>query len=202
MRTARSLARLGFLPLLLLGAACSKGGGGGSSPTGSDPTIPTIANLRVALGQSCTISGTGIAGTAKSVAVDYADADGNLRGGTLELTLIADVGGTQPQTAAIPSGPVTISGTTSGTITVTSCLHFGSNSSITQQVRVADATGKVSNTLATKVTNPGLLLQPSGPDAAPSERLQHADRALWPLGGRERRRCQGAAHGCLPDELA
>ena len=65
--------------------------------------------------------------------------------------------------------------TTSGTITVTSCLHFGSNSSITQQVRVADATGKISNTLATRVPNPGLPLQPSGPDTAPRDRLQHAD---------------------------
>jgi hypothetical protein len=177
MRTARSLAGLGVLPLLLLGAACSKGGGGGgSSPTASDPTTPTIANLRVALGRPCTIAvAGGIPGTIKTVAIDYADADGNLRGGTLELTLIGEVGGTQPQTAAIPSGPVAISGTTSGTITVTSCLHFGSNSSITQQVRVADATGKISNTLATRVPNPGLPLQPSGPDTAPRDRLQHAD---------------------------
>ena len=173
MRGARPLESLGLISLLLLGAACSKGGGGGS-PVASDPTIPVIANLRVALSRPCTISG-GANGTVKTVAVDYTDADGNLRGGVLELTGIADVGGTQTQTAGIPSAPVAISGTTSGTITVTSCLHFGSNSSLTQQVRVADATGKVSNALTTKVTNPGLPLSPSGAEAAPRDSLRYSD---------------------------
>jgi hypothetical protein len=172
MRRTRILTNLGLLPLLFLGAACGKGGGGGSSPTAADPTIPVIANLRVSLGRPCTIPG-GVAGTVKTVAFDYADADGNLRGGVMELTGIASVGGTLTQTAAIPSPPVGITGTTSGTITVTSCLHFGSNSSITQQVRVADATGKASNALTTEVPNPsGLPLLPPGTDTAPREGLE------------------------------
>src|SRR6185295_5021752 len=104
MRVARPLESLALMSLLLLGAACSKGGGGGS-PVASDPTIPVIANLRVALGRPCTISG-GANGTVKTVAVDYTDADGNLRGGVLELTGIADIGGTQTQTTGIPSAPV------------------------------------------------------------------------------------------------
>ena len=173
MRAARFLESLGVMSLLLLGAACGKDGGGGS-PTASDPTIPVIANLRVALGRPCTITG-GAAGTVKTAAIDYADADGNLRGGVLELTGIADIGGTQTQTTGIPSAPVTISGTTSGTITVTSCLHFGSNSSFTQQVRVSDATGKVSNALTTRVANPGLPLSPSGTEGAPRDSLRYTD---------------------------
>jgi hypothetical protein len=173
MRTPRSL---GLLPLLLLGAACGKGGGGGSSPAAADPTIPVIASLRVSLGRPCTLVGTGgLAGTIKTVAFDYADADGNLRGGVVELTGTADVGGTTTLTGAIPSPAVGITGTTSGTITVTSCLHFGSNSSFTKQVRVADSTGKASNALTTKLPNPsGLPLLPHGTDTAPREGLEFA----------------------------
>ena len=84
MTGARPLESLGLISLLLLGAACGKDGGGGS-PVASDATIPVIANLRVALSRPCTISG-GANGTVKTVAVDYTDADGNLRGGVLELT--------------------------------------------------------------------------------------------------------------------
>lgn len=174
MRRTRTLTSLGVLPLLFLSAACGKDGGGGSSPTAADPTIPVIANLRVSLGRPCTLAGSGgAAGTVKTVAFDYADADGNLRGGVMELTGTASIGGTLTQTAAIPSAPVGITGTTSGTITVTSCLHFGSNSSITQQVRVADATGKASNALTATVPNPsGLPLLPPGTDPAPRDGLE------------------------------
>ena len=172
MRRTRTLTGLGLLPLLLLGAACSKGGGGGSSPTAADPTIPVIANLRAALSQPCTV--TGISGTIKTLVFDYADADGDLRGGVVEFKATFNVGGSSTLTGAIPSGNVGITGTTSGTITVTSCVHFGSTTSLTQEVRVTDASGKVSNVLATTVQNPGVPLLPRNTDTAPREGLEFA----------------------------
>ena len=131
MRATRTLTRLGLLPLLLLGAACSKGGGGGSPPTVTDPTVPVIANLRFTLGGPCTIGGTNTRGTEETLLVDYADADGNVRGGTMESRASAQVGGPITLQAAIPSPGVVISGTTSGTVVMEACLHFGSNASVT-----------------------------------------------------------------------
>jgi hypothetical protein len=55
----------------------------------------------------------------------------------------------------IPSPGVAISGTTAGTITVTTCVVFGANSRFTEQVKVTDASGKVSNVLTLEVARPG-----------------------------------------------
>jgi len=154
--------------LLLAGlAACSSGGGGGS-PTVVDPTIPVIANLRIALGQPCTFGG--LNGTVESLAVDYTDSDGNVRGGTVTIAAGATVGGVTV-TLAIPSPGVTVTGTTSGTVTALSCLHFGSNSAAAQTVQIIDASGKGSNVLTTQIANPGLplLLGAIPPRVAPVE---------------------------------
>ncbi|HEX2501020.1 MAG TPA: hypothetical protein VHO73_06150 [Methylomirabilota bacterium] len=168
MRGTRTLASLGFLPLLLLGAACGKGGGGGSSPTVSDPTVPVIANLRFTLGGPCTIARTNTPGTEETLLVDYADADGNLRGGTMEVRGTAEVGGPITLQGAIPSAGVTISGTTSGTVAMGACLHFGSNASVTEEVRITDASGKASNVLTIGLPNPGgLPLLPRGAESPP-----------------------------------
>jgi hypothetical protein len=153
MRGKRTLASMGFIPLLLLGAACGKSGGGGS-PTAADPNAPIITNLRVAFGAGCTLPGN-VRGTIEALAFEYSDADGNVRGGSLENTTLFAAGGPMTFTPAIPSPSVTISGTTSGTITVTACLFFGSNSSVTEQVKVTDARGKASNVLSVEVPRPG-----------------------------------------------
>jgi hypothetical protein len=101
--------------------------------------------------------------------MDYTDADGNLRGGTLGDTATAAVGGSLPVSVPIPSAAVAISGTTSGTITATFCTHFGSNSSFTELVTVTDTSGKVSNQLTLNVPRPnGAPLLPR--DADPSAR--------------------------------
>jgi hypothetical protein len=156
MRRTRAVAGLGLIPMLLLAAACGKhggGGGGGGSPVALDPNVPVIANLRVSMKGACTLPGN-VPGGIEVLALDYTDADGNLRGGTLDDTTTAAVGGIMPFSAPIPSDGVTITGTTSGTITATFCTHFGSNSSITEQVKVTDASGKVSNELALNVPRP------------------------------------------------
>ena len=151
MRRRRTLATLGVISLLGLGTACGKSGGGG---THTDPNAPAITNLRVSFGSRCTFPGN-LPGTVETLAFEYTDADGNLRGGTLENTTTAAVGGSATFTPSIPSAGIAISGTTSGTITATACLFFGSNSSVTEQVKVVDATGKASNVLSLEVPRPG-----------------------------------------------
>jgi hypothetical protein len=172
MRGAKTVAGLGLIPVLLLGAACSHHGGGGGSPTATDPNTPVISNLRVSFSGSCTLPG-GMPGTVETIAFDYADADGNLRGGVLESTASAAVGGSITLTPSIPSPGVVISGTTSGTITLTACLHFGGNSSVTEQVKVTDTTGKASNVLTLAIPRPaGLPLLPQGSDSTPRKSLE------------------------------
>ena len=170
MRGKRTLASMGFIPLLLLGTACGKSGGGGHAA--ADPNAPIITNLRVSFGAGCTLQG-GVRGTVEIIAFEYGDADGNVRGGTVENTTTAAVGGAMIFTPAIPSPSVTISGTTSGTITVTACLFFGSNSSVTEQIKVTDASGKTSNVLTIEVARPGgAPLLPRDADTPPRKALE------------------------------
>src|SRR5215510_5415705 len=131
MRGGRKVVGLGLIPMLFLGAACGKHGGGGggggeSSPTALDLNTPVITNLRVSFRGACMLPGDN-PGLIEVLAMEYTDADGNLRGGTLDDAATATVGGTQPISSPIPSAAVTISGTTSGTITATFCTHFGDN---------------------------------------------------------------------------
>jgi hypothetical protein len=142
--------------VLLLFNAC--GGGGGSSV---DPNVPVISNLRVTFtGASCNAGG-GVTGRANVRAFDYTDADGDLRGGTLESSVTPDVGAPIVQSAPIPSPPVAITGTTSGTISVAFCSRFNSATQFTQVFTVVDASGKRSNTLqATIARPPGVPLEP------------------------------------------
>ena len=173
MRT-RVLGSLGLLSLLFLGVACGKGGGGGgnaSQPaTVTDPNAPMITNLRVSFGPGagCTLPNQN-RGTIENLSFDYVDADGNLRGGVVANRTTAALGGAASFSLPLPSPGVTMSGTRSGTITVTACLFFGSNSSISEEVRVTDTSGKGSNVLALEVTRPaGLPLLPR--DGDPSMR--------------------------------
>jgi hypothetical protein len=155
MRRTRTLTSLGLFPLLLLGAACSKdgGGGGGSPAVATDPNAPVIVNLRVAFGAGCTLPNN-LRGTIETLAFEYADADGNLRGGALVNRTSAAIGPPSTITAALPSPGVAMSGTSAGTITIAGCLAFGSNSSVSEQVQVTDTSGKTSNVLSLEVTRP------------------------------------------------
>jgi hypothetical protein len=174
MKVARTLASLGLAPVLLLSAACGKDGGGGSTPAAADPTIPVIANLRVSFGARCTLP-SHQPGTIETLTFEYADADGNVRGGILENKTSAAVGGSLTFRPPIPSPSVAITGTTSGTITVAACLHFGSNASVTEEVRVTDASGKASNVLTLVVSNPGgLPLAPRGAETPARKALEFA----------------------------
>jgi hypothetical protein len=143
---------LGAIPLLFLGAACGKSGGHGSA-TATDPSAPVISNQRVSFGGGCTLPRS-VPGTIENLAFDYIDADGNGRGGTIEDTTTAAVG-SATNTVAIPSPSVTITGTTSGTVIVTFCDHFGSNTSARERIKITDASGNESNELTIELTRPG-----------------------------------------------
>jgi hypothetical protein len=108
-------------------------------------------------------------GTRESVAFDYVDADGNVRGGRVENSAtFSPFGGRGAATFGIPSTFLQITGTTSGTITMSFCTRFGSNTSLTEQVQVFDASGKASNVLTVVVPRPaGLPLLPQGADPTP-----------------------------------
>jgi hypothetical protein len=150
MKGARVLVGT-IIPVLLLGAACGGKGGGG---THTDPNTPVINNLAVSFRGRCTLA-SGTPGTIEVLTFEFIDADGNVRGGILENRTTAVAGGTLTFTTAIPDSGVTIAGTTSGTISVTGCLVFGSNPSVTEEVQVIDSSGKRSNVLKLEVARPG-----------------------------------------------
>ena len=66
-----------------------------------------------------------------------------------------------------------MSGTTSGTITITACLLFRGSAGISEEVQVTDVTGKVSNVLALEVPHPaGLPQVPRGGDGSARKSLE------------------------------
>lgn len=173
MRVSRTLAGLGLLSVLLSVAACGGGGGGAGSPVTVDPNAPVITNLRANFGPRCTLPGVNLPGTIESLAFEYTDADGNVRGGTVENVVSAAQGDPITLTPVIPSPGLTTTGTTSGTITITGCLRYGGNSSVTEQVKVTDASGKASNMLTIEVPRPGgAPLLPRDTDTAPGKSLE------------------------------
>ncbi len=161
----------GFLAVALALVLAGCGGGGKKGTTTSSPETPVIANLVVtSLGVPCVVGGT--SGTGFRHTLDFTDADGDLRGGTLELRTEGNVSGSSTDSAPIPSEAVSITGTTSGQITFTSCVHFGSNSRGTERVKVADAAGHESNEVSAEFGRP----------AGAPERLRSTDPD--PLTGR------------------
>ena len=66
-----------------------------------------------------------------------------------------------------------MSGTSAGTISISACLFFGSNGSISEQVRVTDTSGNASNVLSLEVTRPaGVPLLPHSDKANFGKRLE------------------------------
>lgn len=70
--------------------------------------------------------------------------------------LRANFGGRCTLSGGLPGTGIAITGSpTSGTITLTSCFRFGSNDTVSEQVKVTDVSGKVSNELRIDVPRPG-----------------------------------------------
>ena len=130
------------LPVLVLG--CSDGGG---STAPSSPNQPTISNAVVTRqAGTCSLPGTNAQGTLDRVTFDYTDADGNLRGGTLQVTISNPAAGTLPFTVPIPSNGVTITGTTAGQVTFGICFT-PTSLALQATISVTDAAGQRSNQL-------------------------------------------------------
>ncbi|HZS32872.1 MAG TPA: hypothetical protein VFC42_05790 [Methylomirabilota bacterium] len=166
-------SRLASRPMLVgLGAAvvalagCGGGGKGGTAP---DPNAPVISDL-VGEFLSGTCPGPG---TPRRLTFRFQDADGNVSGGTVSVVATFDGGATFPVDFPIPSPALRITGTTSGTITLSACVTYGSRTSLTEAVTLTDASGRKSNTLTTTTPRP----------AGAPELPQPAPAPLWsPLG--------------------
>ena len=153
----RHAVSLGLIALVL--ASC---GGGGGGPAGPPPGFPALSNLVVTFGGPCTVSG--VAGTALIGTVNYRDSDGNIRGGTLQTTVVfVPAGNSGDVIIPLPSANGTVTGTTEGTITGQGCLRFGAQTGITLSVAVVDAAGNSSNVVSSTVARPaGLPEVPRG----------------------------------------
>jgi hypothetical protein len=159
--------------LLVLLAGCGGGkGGGGGGGTAPDVNTPVISNLTGSVsGQGCTLSGA--PARVETLTFSYVDADGDLRGGTVVNTTTAPGQAPLVFTVSLPSNGVTITGTTSGQITLTACLAFGSAPNVEEKVRVTDSAGRTSNELTVTVGRPaGAPLLPRG--SMPEDALDKA----------------------------
>lgn len=146
---------VGLTAVLLITTSCGGGGGGGAAPTAPTPGPPTIANLVATFtGESCAPL-IGLARISERLTLDYTDPDGNVSGGQVQVTNAAIFNGAPANfTANVPSVPVTITGTTSGRITVSLCTRFEDRTSLTQTVVLVDQAGNRSNELSVTVTKP------------------------------------------------
>jgi hypothetical protein len=138
--------------MILLALLSGCGGGHSSGPSASGPT-PAIANLRTTLQpRTCTVSG--LTGSRLDVAFDYADADGDLNGGTAETTTTFLTSTNRPVGDQFNRNfpIVTAEGTRAGTLSSAVCVRFGILSSkLRLDVAVIDRAGHSSNVLSAEV---------------------------------------------------
>jgi hypothetical protein len=145
-------------PLVVLAAILAGCGSSHHGGTTTPSNGPTIADLGVAtLPPGCTVQG--LPGKVRTVAFSFTDPDGNESGGHVDLTLSGG-GPTQSLTAAVPSSGVTLSGSTSGTITISGLCIAVVGGSATLSVSLTDAAGNQSNTVSAAVAG---LRPASGP---------------------------------------
>ncbi len=129
---------------LALFASCG-GHGGGTTPV----TDPLISDLNLATSsQTCTAQG--FPGHVRTVSFNYADPEGDVRGGHVDLGLVG--ANTPSLTVAVPSNNATLSGTTSGAITISPVCIAVIGGTATLTASLTDAAGHTSNTLSTGVS--------------------------------------------------
>jgi hypothetical protein len=148
---------IGFIALV---AGC--GGNGGTSV---DPGAPVISNLVTAFLGACT-TGAG-AGRGRRLTMNFTDTDGNVSGGKATVTASFDRSSGFTVEFPIPSATASISGTTAGVITLSACATYGGSSTLTETIRVTDASGKVSNELTATTPRPPGFPQLPTPSPTP-----------------------------------
>jgi hypothetical protein len=158
MRFLTGLARGMVIALVGLAVAGCDGDDGTS---GGGPGAPVIGNPNFTFGGACTT--TAGAGTSTRLTMSFTDVEGNVAGGVATIATTFDQQATSIVVdVPIPSANATISGTTSGVITLIGCVTFGTASSITQEISVTDASGRTSNELSLTAQHPpGAPLRPA-----------------------------------------
>ncbi len=142
------------LLLIFLAVVVAGCGGSKSSPAGPSPDSPVIANLAGTFSSQSCSTGAGT-GTLRLLSFDYTDSDGNVQGGAVQVTVTLSPGGLPGTgTFGVPSPGVSVSGTTSGTITIEACVRFGGSSQLSENVTLLDAVRNPSNTLSVGTAKP------------------------------------------------
>jgi len=141
-----------FLGIGLAGTAlvaCSGGGGGSHSPTGSTANAPVISSPTLGFTSAACTQRDGSAGTTQVlITFRYADPDGDVIGGAVEIARVFNTGKSETTFRAVPSEGVEVSGTTSGEIRVQDCIRLEAGTNFTQTTTLLDAKGNRSNTLS------------------------------------------------------
>jgi hypothetical protein len=153
-------------------AGCGGGGSDNRTPT-TIPNAPVISNLAVASSsQACTANG--LSGRVRTVGFDYSDPDGNVSGGQVNLSVTSGSQTLATLAVGVPSSTVSVTGTTSGRVTVSNlCIAIVGASSATLNVTLTDALGNVSNQIATTVAAQRPASDPSRPAEAPAGAIGH-----------------------------
>ncbi len=115
------------------------GCGGRKGP--SSPDSPVISNLTAAF-TSCAAPGREFG---RRLEFDYADPNGDVRGGHVEVRIQSQEDTLETFNVALPSDNATITGTTSGRIATTVCLRPIPIADERARVRLFDAAGNGSN---------------------------------------------------------
>lgn len=130
-------------------AGCDGNGDGGTTP---NVNAPVISNLTVTRMGGCTVQG--LSGTVQMITLNYEDINGDVRGGQINAELRAGGETRSTLTEGIPSGSVSVTGTTSGQISTALCIAilglFGTGEG-ELRVTVTDAAGNRSNRISTEV---------------------------------------------------
>ena len=143
----KSIRGIAASAILAIGVAgCGGHSSSGTSP--SQPGVPVISNLAAQYGQgTCPIQGR--TGRPLIVTLQYSDADGDVRGGTLETTGTF-LPSNQPIEVnfPVPSNTATVTGTTAGSITAFACVLFNGSSALSLTAALVDKAGHSSNVLS------------------------------------------------------
>jgi hypothetical protein len=142
MRRRARVAAGGIWLLAAALAGCDKNG-----PT--SPDSPVISNLSTALAGGCGRSQ--LAELAQRVEFDYADPNGDVRGGHVEVRARSQKADPETFNVTVPSDAASISGTTTGHITVSVCTGVIAFEGDRVRVRLFDAANNASNEAEVKL---------------------------------------------------
>jgi len=138
-------AALGLaLTLGVLATGCDSGGDAG--PSGLDS--PLISNFLVGRDDALPCSSDR---KPRAASIDYRDPQGDVRGGEIVIKFRSGPFTVDDVRSPVPSGQVTVTGTTSGQVRASFCLHEASGT-LDAVIVLIDAAGNRSNELSATVS--------------------------------------------------